>query len=230
MRLSFHLLLACIFLSGGLAAQLSPSNLDEDWEHWSETVKISLGVRKGFMSSVSSAPVNLNTFFVWKPDREIEEICVLVRTNDGLYNANMRFNVAGEARGFVELAWPTAYKKELRGYKRDEISMIGAIGDNCDVGGQVTACSFVPEEVVEHLTFFVKTSGLTEFSILDPETGSKKSFTCSRLEGLAASKGVNCRCEVPLRHFSNGRRYFIQEFPEGEELGTNNTYELKIRL
>jgi len=182
------------------------------------------------MSSVDDTSLSTDYFYVWKYDTEVSEICVLVRTNDGLYDANMKFNIAKFERGFVKLSWPTQYAAKLKRYKRSEISLIGTVGNKCNLNGNLLVCSFSQEvKSVELLTFFLKTNGRMTFIASDPSTGENEKVTCSRLEGNQ-KKSVNCRCDVPLKYFKYGRQYFLSQSTEGESLGTTNNYKLKIRL
>ena len=164
-----------------LAQPLQPERFEESLN---PEVNVSGATRGGVLLDALERPESLEAIVVRVPESFVTgRICLDLVTRDGRYEASLEVSLPAERDTFVEIAYPTRFRKELTGSDQPYLAALASLRADCQ--GEVSA--FLPATwgaASEPVRVDVLiNAGHNDARIVVPtDGGSRRAFPCRRLE------------------------------------------------
>lgn len=106
-------------------------------ESWDPSPRVSGSLAPGLMVGDQSAAYLGGEMTVRLPPLGAPVVCVAITGRDGQFQASARFTTEGAARGVVQLEGPRRYRRNLNGYRAEDLAIMAEAGRSCDDPGRV---------------------------------------------------------------------------------------------
>src|SRR5258707_3155238 len=159
---------------------LSPSAFSES-KH--PVINVAGGVRRGFLASPGNARVDLGSLAVSLPAVGQKKLCVELGSMDGIYHADVTYDVGSWSTGVYALKIPTAYASDLANYRAGELAVLAYTATQCPGTIELIAPAFWgTTKSSSELTVFLN-SGSADAAVRLYDVTTGRTHDCERLSG-----------------------------------------------
>lgn len=161
----------------GLNAQIVPINMNDDWETWTENIKVSGETRVGLIDDYYSKNFIEDHFNVYIPRICSDRVCVQISSRDGRYSADLIYDVSDVCGGEVLFSFPTNYKRKLRQFETEDISILASCIGNCEDDKELFLISnWLSPEKSDSIKILINSQVSANFIIEDTLRKTSKEF------------------------------------------------------
>lgn len=174
---------------------------DQYFEHWTEEVPHSGGIRIGIMRHYDTETIDPNSFSVMLPQSNYNRLCCDINSRDGRYIAHIEYDISSLSAGNYQFKIPSKYHAKLKTYQSKDIVVLASVGNDCNAnpGFYVPATwgngtISTPESVY---VLLLSESDITYVEVYNTKTKKSEKFDCIKIPG-DASRAYNRLCQIPV--------------------------------
>lgn len=191
------ILLISLASAHGLAQTLQPLRFSESLN---PEVKVSGATRGGVLINAHERPESLETLTVRVPQgNELSQLCLTLVTRDGRYQGNMEFAIPPGTEDFVELTYPTQFRKQLLEANEPYLAVLAGLQSDCNSNDTryVPTAWKRPAELSE-IQLIVNAGNLdAHVSVPILDGGGERRFECERV-ATSPTIAFNLICTIDL--------------------------------
>lgn len=194
------LLLAAVLWAGTAGAEESRLVGEGFVETIVEQVEVGGVYVVGLIRGDALDEANATEMFVWLPGSAGPNLCVTVRSIDGVYTATDRFVVDGAPAGRHALGFDAREVETIEGYRPRELILDGRLGADCSRPERLThvPMAWAPDAAADRLVFFINDDGHEGrlFVPLRADGEQVREFGCEELQSDRPSRTFSATCLV----------------------------------
>lgn len=155
-------------------------------ESYNQTVKVSGRFHAGINVDSGS---RIEGLYVDIPAEQSGKLCVSLTSVDGVYRANMEYDVSDVTSGMIELRFPTAYRGELDQFESDQIAIKASVAASCqDVQSSFLLASWNTFENADSLSILIRSDARRDIAYIPTKANYLYKAKCQR---IPSSYGVS---------------------------------------
>lgn len=217
-------------ISNIMSAQVTPNNLNEQWELWYDEVPVGGRLEVGMVVGSSAERVRAKGIYVYIPEKVKGTINLSITSMNGVYEGFPEYSVSTIEADTLYLEWPTEYEDELSKFKYYEIAILAKLIPDGSIEEIYLPAFWTKDSEIKDkpLTIILNSRSRTYIKV-ENEIEETKRVPCSRIDEKN-SVAFNCLCEVPRELINvNSKISIVQRLSSA---GTINfsSYRLPMRL
>lgn len=151
-------------------------------ESLSEKVKVSGRFHAGLQVNNTTPSDKL---YVLMPEHKAKKLCVDITSIDGVYRANIIYQLASEQKGYVELPFDSKYKSKLLEYHPLDLAIKATIGNSCEtVGNRNILASWGKDIDASSFVFLIRSDARRDVAYIPNINNPLYKVKCKKIETI----------------------------------------------
>jgi len=169
--------LSLAFISSSLLATPILSVFNESL---SERVKVSGRFHAGLQINTT---IPSDKLYVLMPENSDKKLCVDIASVDGIYRANIIYQLNSEQKGYIELPFDSKYKSQLLQYRPLELAVKATIGTSCEsMGNRNILTSWGKDSDATSLVLLIRSDARSDVAYIPDIKNPSHKVKCQKIE------------------------------------------------